>query len=498
MKAWLTYAITMTLGLACGWCLRSAVSAMPKTQQARPSQQTKAATVAQKPAEKIESRILQIEELRMLLCSSVDSRELHEWCALLSVEELESYLLTLKNQSLEDNEMEMLGVMCALAALGQKDWDKALTFAKSWGDDFSDTAVGYLLGDLASRDAADGTRLLQQYKLANTWAEGAFYLRWLEQDATAVLHYWDEHPETGSSTHSLHSYAQLCPVAELPALASAAATLKRRDLASSAVHSVLQVWSLYQPAAALSFAAQYAQRSGEEQDFLGQLSRRFHLAEDSPQELMQVTASLHAGATRTALSKALVSNLLSHGESKLLDEWLRTHPDEQAARGMLEHPLLPASEEAIRLLAGHLIKEEDQQALLSQGAITLARSADVDSALALLKEVTIAEPRETAVHEIAQRWYRHEPAAALQWAQSLGTQSERDAAISGLAQVMIEMDPAQAAPWVSSLQNVGRRNFLMKELSRAWQVADSTGLKQWLQAQPGMNSVLRAEMLKGL
>jgi hypothetical protein len=64
-----------------------------------------------------------------------------------------------------------------------------------------------------------------------------------------------------------------------------------------------------------------------------------------------------------------------------------------------------------------------------------------------------AEGRKTLLENVSRQWARHDPQAALHWANNITESGTRDAVLPGIVAVVAESDPREAAKLVSQMSS---------------------------------------------
>jgi hypothetical protein len=484
--------IMLLCGLAVGWQLRvpkpivaPAKGRVVQRLVKHPALGAKADTVAKDQSQ------LSLEETKQLFLSSVALPELSGWAKLLTTPELEELLKALLAGSEEELSRYQIAISAAMGELLNRDYDLSYRLASRAGGMVRATMMSYVLGQLAALDPARGLEESHKLGAVGFWGEGALYHRWLEVDPFKALEAWDRMPQTGDGVGSLQMYAKTRPLRELPALAAAAAKIRRQPLGANAVAAVMRAWAAFQPDTALSFATDYAERVGRAYELTGVLSEQFGPMRRSPKTLMTAAEKLPPGPTRTAVSKALLSSLLVVSEHKMMVDWLAKNPDPDAAKIIPQHPQLPRDFHALEDMLDVMPNVELTQELLRKGVEVLARAGDFEGAFQFHSSLVAGSENNDVTQSLARYYYLRDPEAALDWAKASG----QDAAVQGVIGAMAIMDPASAAPLLPSIQDSKLRAQVEQDLMKQWRREDSAGLSAWLDAQPGMNPVLKAELM---
>ena len=117
------------------------------------------------------------------------------------------------------------------------------------------------------------------------------------------------------------------------------------------------------------------------------------------------------------------------------------------------------------------------------GVLESLASTDPMQAAALVKNLDNAEERSDLVGKIAESWGRQTPSAALEWAQSLeGKEQQR--AIEEVLDGWAQTSPAEAASYIDQLPDDGKTDRQITQVAREWGRRDPAQAAAWLGAQP--------------
>ena len=99
------------------------------------------------------------------------------------------------------------------------------------------------------------------------------------------------------------------------------------------------------------------------------------------------------------------------------------------------------------------------------------------------------------MHAIGESWSQQDPAAALEWAQSLNPLSGGDQALEGALQGLAHNDPAAAAATLSQIPHGSDSHDFVREIAHQWAEEDVASTLAWAETLPERDQVHAMEAL---
>jgi hypothetical protein len=323
------------------------------------------------------------------------------------------------------------------------------------------------------------------------------YFRWLQKDLDGVLNWWDTDPQEGTGTGALETYLRMVPPGQMTAVARRIDAMKRPDMRAAMMKKVMQHWAEADPVEAGRFTLTMKEPL-DGQQMLGEVALKQWL-EQSPEEAVKAVFAMNESQMRQAAIGQVVSVLAQgDGLAALLQvsKSMRAE-DLMALRTQLAetkefHVSLAVMQQLLETMNG--IGVPQKEAIMRETAKAWARDLRLDDALQLAQSIPSAKERHGALMGIGAELARARPQDAARWVQSLPP-DDRSTAAYGVGITLADDGPETALPWLATVAEPTLHHVLTRRIAQRWVEIDPASASAWLDTQPGMNRVLKAELM---
>lgn len=245
---------------------------------------------------------------------------------------------------------------------------------------------------------------------------------------------------------SIDVLARRDPKATLAMLDDPAFAAQRRD----GLRAAVAAWSRKDFDGALGYALD-AKSPADRQQMLSALSQDANAAQRA--RLLEVAKDLPASVAKSIYQSALNYSFYSTGirSDEVLDQVKSTSVREELIKNQLERGWGKSPEE----LTGLFAKLQPTSQTTQQ------------------------------VNEIAQRLGWSDPAAALKWAGSLGSEDLKNSALQATLRAWANADPKAALEKINLLTNPEQRTQALRDIASAWTRQDEAAARTWAQSLGG-------------
>lgn len=437
------------------------------------------------------------EEMLAVLYNIWDEAGAVDWLATLPVEELVRLLIAC--DELPDKFSAMWLQVAIRDAIARTDLELALKLAKESPKEMSDVNEGCVLGGLAvgsPKDAVARARALNRERgSGSSFIDGAMYFRWLQKDLDGVLNWWDTDPDEGTGTGALQAYLSTLPLSQLPAVARRIDAMKRPDMRAAMMKKVMEHWADADPVEAGRYTLTMKEPlKGDE--VLGADALR-QWAALAPMDALRSVLGLNASVMREQAITQVMNELSGSDQLSMVLQFSTSLPEEQ--RRVLREHLAKVDEFHV----SSAVMDEVVQALgdspqrdhiMRDTAKAWARDLRLEDAVRLAQSIPTASERHAAWLSIGGDLARARPQDAANWVQSLPA-NDRSSAAYGVGLALADDGPETALPWLATVTEPSLQHLLMRRIAQRWAEIDPAAASAWLDTQPGMNRVLKAELM---
>ena len=407
-----------------------------------------------------------------------------------------------------DSESKNKALETCIGRLAKTDVPRALALVEPLpAGDWRSTVMVGLFNDWAARDLVAATTACQQLPdgiaKAKAW-EGVLSRRIAKDPASAA----EDVKNLPLGGYRQKAIAELCQRWAGTNSLVWAQSLPSEAERVLAFNQVVANWAHQDPQAALQFADQHPELSGEA---LGEMAEALaktdwtaatnwvaNLSEgekkdkalmamsgtwvqSDPKGMATFALSLPAGAAQThyltAASRPLAMRDLP-GTVELLmplsDAALRQRLLEQAGRGGDPLHLNQAAKYISAMPAG-----EDQQAAI-KGLLSSWTSADPESAVNWLGAFPETNAQPKLVSSVIKAWAQREPAAVAKWLANLPAGTSSEATVSAFLEGAVAKYPEFAGQWTQSVTNEPERQKFQIQVARQWMKTDPSAASKWI------------------
>ncbi len=404
------------------------------------------------------------------------------------------------------DQLRGIQIACAIhEAIGRTDFPLALELAKSehFADDedkdFGDPIVGFLLGSLAQRSPRAAVEKAREINRAqnssSSFVDGTMYLRWLLSDFEGVIQQWDTDPKENTGTGALEAYLLFAPPSKLPDIAQRITAMKRADMREAMLRSLMKHWAEIDPAAACRYAFSLVD-SANNQMATNQALQGW--LEHAPGDALEAIAGMSDPVMRRASLENAVGHSYSAGQFQALADCIDAHPGPiaaEAVKALDQLTRIDAPADIARRLMAVWPDTRQKQDVIQTTVQDWAKQDRFDDAVSLAQGMTSIQARGKAFATIGLAWSESNRNEAVRWIESLPAGPDRDAATQGLVQKLSKSSLDDGIAWLATIQDTAIRQQSMRSIIQIWRTTDRAAASAWLDAQPGMNRVLKADLL---
>lgn len=386
-------------------------------------------------------------------------------------------------------------------AIARTDLELALKLANETPNEMRDVMVGCVLGGLALRSPKEAVAKVRELNRergnGSTFIDGSMYFRWLQKDLNGVLNWWDTDPNEGTGTGAMETYLRMLPPGQMAGVARRIEAMKRPDMRAAMMKTVMKHWAEADPVEAGRFTLTMKEPF-DGQQMLGEDALKMWL-EQSPDDAVKAVFAMNESQMRQTAIGQVVS-ILSQGDGLVsllrFSKSLRGE-DFIALRTRLAEAKefqvsLPVMEGLLEMINGNGVPQKER--IMSETAKAWARDLRLDDALQLAQSISSAKERHGALMGVGAEFARIRPQDAARWVQSLPAE-DRSTAAYGVGITLADDGPETALPWLATVTEPTQRQVLTRRIAQRWVEVDPTAASAWLDTQPGMNRVLKAELM---
>ena len=494
MKNILIPLVALGLGTVAGWAFRKTLNEKTRPAMTHVTTEVAVSEATKKSDEGLIDNVrLSPKEITLRLYDTWDEEQAERWLAKLSVEELREVIAIVATWP--DQNLRVPLTLWAMDAWSKIDLEGVLEEVAKEDKFYHYDAKAWICGRIAATDPAEAFRIIGEGgQFTDTSTEWSVGYRWLKEDAAGALRYWDEHPESGTAVGCLADYGRDLPTPALAALTERVKALKSQELRKLAVEALIESWQERDPITAFRMVMD----EGLAVD-LDRVDAVSYLVAHDHAAALRMVEGLPKGEQRSKLLTQLVPNLSTMGYAEEALALVHRYPSEERF------------DELAKSLVSKNTSLDDFQKVWEQ-LPPKSRSMDVlrdtvnawlwqnrhHDTIALAAEIDDDAPRRQIIAGIAAHWHAAEPTAAAAWVGEFPAGPDRDHALVGIASALARRDPSQALPLLDQISEPVALRQMRQQIARIWRQVDLQGLRGWLETQPGIGRIERAELMGGV